>query len=44
MNWKALMRADFGARMQPKAQYDFKDKLLGFLSLVKPPFIFMTPL
>jgi heme O synthase-like polyprenyltransferase len=43
MNWKALMRADFGARMQPKTHYDFKDKLFGFLSLVKPPFIFMTP-
>jgi 4-hydroxybenzoate polyprenyltransferase len=43
MNWKGLMRADFGAMMQPKVRYDFKDKLLGFLSLVKPPFIFMTP-
>jgi 4-hydroxybenzoate polyprenyltransferase len=43
MNWNALMRADFGAKLQAKSSYDFKDKLLGFLSLVKPPFVFMTP-
>jgi 4-hydroxybenzoate polyprenyltransferase len=43
MNWGKLMRADFGADLQIKTDYSLKDKLIGYLTLVKPPFVLMTP-
>jgi len=43
-NWSKLMRADFGSKLEIKDQYTLKDKLVGYLTLVKPPFVFMTPL
>jgi 4-hydroxybenzoate polyprenyltransferase len=43
MNWGKLMRADFGADLPYKTDYNFKDKLIGYLTLVKPPFVLMTP-
>jgi 4-hydroxybenzoate polyprenyltransferase len=43
MNWNKLMRADFGADLAFKTEYNFKDKLVGYLTLVKPPFVLMTP-
>jgi heme o synthase len=43
MNWGKLMRADFGSDLAVKADYDLKDKLIGYLTLVKPPFVLMTP-
>jgi 4-hydroxybenzoate polyprenyltransferase len=43
MNWGKLMRADFGADLPYKTDYNLKDKLIGYLTLVKPPFVLMTP-
>jgi heme o synthase len=43
MNWGKLMRADFGADLDPKSEYNLKDKLIGYLTLIKPPFVLMTP-
>jgi 4-hydroxybenzoate polyprenyltransferase len=43
MKWNRLMRADFGADLPLKAEYNFKDKAVGYLTLVKPPFVLMTP-
>jgi 4-hydroxybenzoate polyprenyltransferase len=43
MDWSKLMRADFGADLQIKTRYTLKDKAIGYLTLVKPPFVLMTP-
>jgi 4-hydroxybenzoate polyprenyltransferase len=43
MTWDKLMRADFGADLDVKTEYTLKDKLVGYLTLVKPPFVLMTP-
>jgi 4-hydroxybenzoate polyprenyltransferase len=43
MSWVKLIRADFGADLALKTQYDLKEKLIGYLTLVKPPFVLMTP-
>ncbi len=44
MNLNKLIRADFGSDWAVQTEYDLKEKLLGFLTLVRPVFVFMTPL
>jgi 4-hydroxybenzoate polyprenyltransferase len=44
MNWNTLVRADFGRDLPIKAEYAFRERLFGFLTLCRPIFIFMTPL
>jgi 4-hydroxybenzoate polyprenyltransferase len=40
----AVVRAGFGYGIAAKPKYNFGDKVLGFLALVRPVFLIMTPL
>ena len=44
MNLNKLIRADFGSDWPIQTEYDLKEKFAGFLTLVRPIFVFMTPL
>jgi len=39
-----ITRASFGYGLSIKKEYDFKGKILGFLSLTRPIFLILTPL
>ncbi len=40
----AIVRAGFGYGIAAKPEYNFGDRVLGFLTLVRPVFLIMTPL
>ena len=44
MNLAKIIRADFGSNLVISDQYNIKERLAGFLTLVRPLFLFMTPL
>jgi 4-hydroxybenzoate polyprenyltransferase len=44
MNLSKLIRADFGSDLPVQDEYSIRDKLIGFLTLVRPIFLLMTPL
>jgi len=39
-----LTRTDFGCGLPVKTEYNFRDRILGYLTLVPPIFLFVTPL
>jgi 4-hydroxybenzoate polyprenyltransferase len=43
MNLPKVIRADFGSDLPIRDEYNVKEKLIGFLTLVRPIFLFMTP-
>jgi 4-hydroxybenzoate polyprenyltransferase len=43
MNLNKLIRADFGSDWPLQSEYNLKEKLVGYLTLVRPIFVFMTP-
>jgi 4-hydroxybenzoate polyprenyltransferase len=44
MHLSKLVRADFGSDLKVQPEYNFKERLTGFLELVRPVFLVMTPL
>lgn len=44
MNLPKSIRADFGSDLTIRNQYSLKERLVGFLTLVRPIFLVMTPL
>ena len=44
MRLAKLVRADFGSDLAVLPEYTLKEKLIGFLTLVRPIFLVMTPL
>jgi 4-hydroxybenzoate polyprenyltransferase len=44
VSWTKVIRADFGSDLVIREQYDLKERLAGFVTLVRPIFLFMTPL
>jgi heme o synthase len=44
MNLPDLIRADFGSDLSIRDQYNFKEKMVGFLTLIRPIFLVMTPI
>ncbi len=44
MHLPKLVRADFGSDLAVQTEYDLKERLIGFLTLVRPIFLVMTPL
>ncbi len=43
MNLPKFIRADFGSDLPIRDEYNYKERLFGFLTLVRPIFLFMTP-
>jgi 4-hydroxybenzoate polyprenyltransferase len=44
MNFVNLFRADFGSDLAVRDVYDFKARLMGYLTLARPLFLVLTPL
>jgi 4-hydroxybenzoate polyprenyltransferase len=44
MHLPKLVRADFGSDLAVQPEYNLKERLIGFLTLVRPIFLIMTPL
>jgi heme o synthase len=44
MNLVKVIRADFGSDLASHSNYSLKEKLIGFLTLVRPIFLFLTPI
>jgi 4-hydroxybenzoate polyprenyltransferase len=44
MHLPKMVSANFGSDLTVKSEYNFKEKLAGFLTLVRPIFLVMTPL
>jgi 4-hydroxybenzoate polyprenyltransferase len=44
MDLSKVVRADFGSNLKVRGEYTRKEKLEGFLTLVRPIFLLMTPL
>lgn len=44
MNLVKIIRADFGSDLPSHSQYSVKEKLIGFLTLVRPIFLLLTPI
>jgi 4-hydroxybenzoate polyprenyltransferase len=43
MNLAKVIRADFGSDLPSRSEYSVKEKLIGFLTLVRPIFLVLTP-
>ncbi|MBN1188194.1 MAG: UbiA prenyltransferase family protein [Dehalococcoidales bacterium] len=44
MNLVKIIRADFGSDLPSRSKYSVKEKLIGFLTLVRPIFLLLTPI
>src|SRR4030042_6863159 len=44
MNLGRVVRADFGSDLAVRDKYSFKERLIGYLTLARPLFLFLTPL
>src|ERR1035437_867773 len=44
MDLSKVVQADFGSHLKVRGEYTKKEKLEGFLTLIRPIFLFMTPL
>jgi heme o synthase len=44
MNLVKIIRADFGSDLPSRSEYNKKEKLIGFLTLVRPIFLLLTPI